>query len=113
VIDTKLGIFGRRLGFQRATQATTRAVGIAIHQKTHHVDDVLFRASQPILQSQKIGAHILGRTGNKAQDFRHTPQHFHLPLARCGARIAFATQFFQHRHGPGGLFAHVEAADSR
>ena len=91
VIDAHLGVVNRRLDLDLTAQCFTRAIGTAVNQVTNHVQDIVVRAPQPILQSDEVRAHILCRTGNKAQQLGQTAQHFHLRSATCGGLVFTAT----------------------
>ena len=117
VVDAELGVFNRRLRLDDAAQHLARAVGIAVDQELHHVRDVRFRARQPVLQGQEIGAHVLRGARDEAQDLRQPAQHLHLLRTGGGFDARFvalgfglATQALEHRHRPSGRRAHVELA---
>ena len=113
MIDADLGIFDGRLDFHLAAQMAARTIGVAIHQIENQIDHVLFRARQPILHGEEIGAHILRRAGDEAQDLRQAPQHLHLIGAGAGGLFLGAAQLLQQAHGGVGGRAHVELADAR
>ena len=112
MIDADLGIFHGRQDFHLAAQVAARAIGVAIHQIENEVHHVLFGARQPILHGEEIGAHILRRTGDEAQDLRQAPQHLHLVRAGAGGLFLGAAQLLQQGHGAIGGRAHVELADA-
>ena len=70
MIDADLGIFDGRRRFSAPRKRAARAVGVAVDEKPDHVGHVLFRAGEPILQRQEIGAHVLRRARNEAQQLR-------------------------------------------
>ena len=78
---------------------------------------VVVGAREPILQRQEVRAHILGRTGNEAQDLRQAAQHRHLLRAarrgRCVSLFLLRLQPLQERHHARVGAVHVEAADFR
>ena len=110
VVDTQLWIF-HRIGWPAAaSQDPTRTIRIAIDQRSDHVADVFFRAAQPVLERHEIGAHILGCSGDEAQQLRNAPQHLHLRCAAGGSLVlVVATQLLEQRHRARGRLAHVEA----
>ena len=79
VIQTKLGVFDGLHRLKAIAKDLARPFGIAIHQKGRQVHHVVFRASKPILQAEKIGAYVLGGARNKAKNFGKPTQHAHLP----------------------------------
>ena len=116
MIDTDFRILCRCRGFEGAAQMTAGAAGIPVHQEADHVDDVFFRARQPVLQRQEVGAHVLGGAWDKAQNFWDAPEHRHL-ASPAGAALALALgaapQPLQQRHGAATLAVHGELADPR
>ena len=112
VVDADLGVIHWGLGFDTAAPHTTRAVGVAIHQRPHEVEHIVFGATQPILQSQEIGARILCRARNETQNLRQATQHLHLLGAALGRVATVATELLEQSHGRAGRAAHVELADA-
>ncbi len=92
MIDAGLWVFGRLADLQRAAQHAPLAIGIAVDEEAHEIGDVLLGPGQPVLQGQEIGAHILGRARDEAQDLRQPAQHLHaglplLPRSRLSSAI--------------------------
>ena len=117
VVDADLRILGRQLRLERAAQRLARTARIAVDEEAHHVREVVLGAGQPVLQRQEIGAHVLRRARNEAQDLRQAAQHLHLlDAGRRGlAFLRLRLQALEQRHRAAGLplAVHVEAADSR
>ena len=113
VIDADFGVIDRWHDFHLAAHVTALAIGITIHQRADHVDDIVVAARQPILQRQEIGAHVLRRAGDELQDFGQAAEHFHLPRARTCAWLRCAAHFFDERHQASGFGIHPVIADAR
>ncbi len=110
MVDADIGVFDRCGCLQLAAQGLARAGGVAVHQQADHVGDVLFRARQPVLQRQEIGAHILRRAGDEAQQLRQLPQQPHLPLP-ARALGGLAAQPLEEAERAAGLGGHAEPAE--
>ena len=113
VVDADIRIVDGRLRIHGVAQIAPCAVRVAPDQQTHHVREIGFRASEPVLQHQEISAHVLCRAGDEAQQLGQLAQHLHLPFARGLAGLALAAQALQPRDSAKRLFAHVEFADAR
>lgn len=70
VVDADLRVVDRGGRLGQATECAARSVGVAVDQKVHHRRQVGLRTGEPILQGQKVGAHILCGAGHEAQDLR-------------------------------------------
>ena len=112
VIEPDIGIMQRRPCAQTSAERLARPLAVALHQQPDHVGQVLFRAGQPVLQGEEIGAYVLRGAGNEAQQFRQLPQHLHLPGAARLRGFAAAAQALQHGDHAIGLPRHVEAANA-
>ena len=99
---------------RRRTLAPSGALAgrVAVHEEAHQGGDVLVRARQPVLQGQEIGAHVLGRTRDEAQDLRQLAHQGHLP-AGIALLARLAPQLLQEVEGAALGAAHVEAAELR
>ncbi len=87
--------------------------GVALDEQPDHVGDVLVGSRQPILQREKIDAHVLRRAGHEAQELGQLAQHRHLALAARLLARAAAPEPLQPGDGTQRLRAHVEFADAR
>ena len=78
MIQTNFRVFDRRRGFQSTCKMCPVARGVTANQQPDHIAKVFLRSGQPVLQGHKIGADVLGGSGNETQQLRKLPQHFHL-----------------------------------
>ncbi len=111
MVEARLGIVqrGRRGG--DLTPCGSRAGGVALHEKPDQTGDVLVGAGEPVLQRQEIGAHILGRSGNEAQDLRQLADQRHLAggvALRAGLAAQLLQEIQRRALGP----AHIEAIEA-
>ena len=110
VVDADFGIVGRRWRSQNAAQRTALAVRVTVDEKAHHIGHVFLGTGQPILQRQKIRAHILRGSRNEAQQLGQPAQHLHLAGPGAGGFSLAAAQSFEQRHRAARRRAHVETA---
>ena len=110
VVHAHFGICDGRRGALAALQSAAGSRRIAADEKAHHVEDVVLGTRQPVLQRQKVGAHILRRARDEAQELRNPPQHFHLIGARGAAVLFCAAQPAQQCERPALAAVHAEAA---
>ncbi len=113
VVEADIGIVDRRRRGDLAAQALARAVGIAVDEQADHVLDVVVGSGEPVLQHEEIGAQVLGRAGDEAQDLRQAPQHPHLAGARSAAGARLAAQALQEGQRAARLLAETVAAKAR
>ena len=113
MIDAGFGIFDRLADLQRAAQDAPLAIGIAVDEEAHEIGDVLLGARQPVLQRQEIGADILGRARDEAQNLRQPAQHLHLAGAAAGRLALVAAQTLEQGHRAARRAIHPEAAQAR
>ncbi len=119
VVDADLGVLDRKLGLGEAMQRSSRPARVAVDEVVHEVRHVLLGAREPVLQGEEIGAHVLCRAGNEAQQLRHATQHRHLTRAGTRRRRAvlaaagLAAQLLQHGHQRARGRRHVEPAHAR
>ncbi len=115
VIEAGLGILDRGCGAERAAQAATGAVGVAVHEQAHEAREVLLGRGEPALQGEEVGAGVLGGARDQAQQLGQLAQHPHLALAAAAgsALAAVAAEALEQGDDAGGLGAHVEPAEAR
>ena len=111
MIHTDLGIMAGCLSWQFALQSCSVAGCITVDQAADHIDHVIVRTSQPILQRQEILPNVLRGAGNPTKNLRQTAEHFHLPCARTRARLARTAQLFQQRQWPLSWLVHAVIAE--
>ena len=68
VVDPDFGIVLRRLGRRMAPPRFALASGVAVDQRARHRDHIVVRSGEPVLQGEKIGAHVLRGAGDEFQD---------------------------------------------
>ncbi len=112
MVDAGLRVFERRADREDALQRGARPGGVAVDEIAHHVGDVLVGAGEEVLQRQEIGAQVLRRAGDEAQQLGQPPQHRHLPRAGgCAlAGALLAAQLLEEGQRAAGLLAGAEAA---
>ncbi len=113
MIDTDVGIFDGSGDFRGGLERRTRTGCVAADQEAHHVDDVVFRTRQPVLQREEVRAHVLCGAGDEAQQLRNPPQHFHLVGAGRAAVLLPAAQALEQRERPALRAIHGESAETR
>ena len=122
MVDTDFGVLDGGIDLE-AAQGFAGAVGVAVHQVTDHVGHIVFRAGQPVLHGDKVGAHVLRGTGDEAQNFRQLAQHLHLLVAGRSFLFAglrshvgigrLAAQALEELHRAAAGAGHVELAHAR
>ena len=114
VIDADMRIFDGRHGLvELADQVALGRARVAPDEEAHHVGHVLARAAQPVLQRQKIRAHVLRCSRNEAQQLGQAPQHFHLRGTTGRGGRLLATQTLQQGDRTTRRTRHIEIADAR
>ena len=112
MIQADIRILHRGRDLQAPRETGPRPGGVPVHQQADHVAEVLLGPRQPVLQAEEIGAHILRRAGDEAQQARQFAQHAHLALAGGPALLALRpAQLLEQAHDAARLGGHVEAAE--
>ena len=112
VIDAHLRVGDRQRHRHRGLEHGARTRRITADQVTHHVAEIVLRAGEPVLQRQKIGAHVLGGARNEAQHLRQAAQHFHLLRTRRGVLRLGGPQALEQRHRAALGAVHAELAEA-
>ena len=110
MVEPGLGVIERRRRGRALAPGGPGAGRVAMDQEAHQGGDVLVGAREPVLQGQEIGAHVLGRTRDEAQDLRQLAHQGHLP-AGIALLAGLAPQLLQEVEGAALGAAHVEAAE--
>ena len=114
VINADFRIFLRRFHLGLAAQTLAWAIGITIDQCLDHLKGVVVAASQPILQGEEIGAHILRGAGHELQQLGQAAQHGQLGGAAVRrALLGGAAQLLQPAQRPLGRRIHAIIAHPR
>ena len=114
MINANFGIFLRRFHLGLAAEAFARSIGITIDQCLNHLKGVVVAASQPILQGEEIGAHILRGAGHELQQLGQAAQHGQLGGAAVRrALLGGAAQLLQPAQRPLGRRIHAIIAHPR
>ena len=114
MVNAGVRVQQRRLFAKRTLEAFAGTGGVTADEEFDHAGEVFFRAGQPVLQGQEVGAQVLRGAGDEAQDSRQPAQH--RELLRAGAGAGFftgAAQSLQQRHRAALLAVHREAAHAR
>ena len=109
MVEPRIGIIHGRLILQAVPDRGVLITCVAVNQERHHSRQIGLGPRQPILQRQKVRAHVLCRAGDKPQQAGQAPQHRHL-LRTGGAAclVTAATKTLQQRHRAGRFFVHTE-----
>ena len=90
------------------------ASGAAVDHMPHEIEHVLVGTTQPVLQRDEVGPHVLRSAGDEAQHLRQAAQHLHLRGTAGGwlvlALLAPTAKLLEQRHRAAGRLAHVEVA---
>ena len=70
VVDAGLRIFNRCRHFGRAPQHGAFPGSAAVNDVAHHVEHVVVRSAQPVLQCHEVRSHVLRGAGNETQQLR-------------------------------------------